>query len=107
MSRPRAPLTTHHSPVTTHQMKILFSEGSSTSARQSLYALGPLDHTIDICDSQQLGMCRFSRYVRSWRRGPSFGRKPAEYLRFVLECLDEEHYDVLFPAHDQVYLFSR
>ncbi len=87
--------------------KVLFSEGASTSARQSLYALGPLGHTIDVCDPQQLGLCRFSTFVRRWLRGPSFGHQPAEYLRFVLERLRDEPYDVLLPTHDQVFLFAR
>jgi predicted ATP-grasp superfamily ATP-dependent carboligase len=88
-------------------LKILLSEGSSTSARQTLYGLAPLKHAIDVCDPQRLALCRFSRYVRRWHRGPSFAADPAGYLRFVLDLLRVGRYDVLFPVHDQVYLFSR
>jgi predicted ATP-grasp superfamily ATP-dependent carboligase len=88
-------------------VKILFSEGSSTSARQSLYAVGRLGHVIDVCDPQRIALCRFSHQVRRWRRGPSFGRQPMEYLRFVIDALGRRRYDVLFPTHDQAYLFAR
>jgi predicted ATP-grasp superfamily ATP-dependent carboligase len=89
------------------RLKILFSEGSSTSARQSLYALGRLGHTIDICDSQRLGLGRFSRYVRRCYRAPSFSADPAGYLEFLRRRLSAERYDVLLPVHDQVFLLSR
>jgi predicted ATP-grasp superfamily ATP-dependent carboligase len=88
-------------------LKILFTEGSSTSARQSLYALGRLGHVIDVCDPQRLCLTRFSRYVRRLYRCPSFTRDPLGYLDFLRDRLDREHYDVLLPVHDQVYLLSR
>ena len=49
-------------------MKILFSEGSSTSARQSLYALGPLGHVIDVCTA-----CSPDHF--SWRARRDEGRQ--------------------------------
>jgi hypothetical protein len=89
------------------QLKILLSEGSSTSARQTLYALAPLRHVIDVCDSQQFALCRFSRYVRRWRGCPALSADPTGYLQCVLDQLKEVRYDVLFPVHDQVYLFAK
>jgi predicted ATP-grasp superfamily ATP-dependent carboligase len=88
-------------------LKILLSEGSSTSARQTLFALGRLGATIDVCDPQRLCLARFSRYVRSRLACPSFKLQPGEYLRFIVERLRQEPYDVLLPVHDQVYLLSR
>ncbi len=67
----------------------------------------PWDTRSTFCDPQRLGLCRFSSLVRRWRRGPSFGHRPAEYLRFILDCLRDEAYEVLFPVHDQVFLFAR
>ena len=86
---------------------VLFTEGASTSARQALYALGRRGHTIDICDSQSLCLGRFSRYVRTWYRCPSFTRDPLGYIRYLIDRLQRTSYDVLFPAHDQVYLLAR
>ena len=86
------------------RLKILLTEGSSTSARQALYCLGP-QHTIDILDPNPLCQCRFSRLVRRWRRCPSFSKAPEAYLQTVLDLVESEHYDVLFPTHEQVFLY--
>ena len=88
------------------KLKILLTEGSSTSARQTLFALGG-KHTIDLIDPSPFCQCRFSRFVRRVHRCPPFARDPAAYLSFLIERLQAEHYDVLFPTHEQVYLVSR
>ena len=88
------------------RLKILFPEGSSTSARQALYALGP-HHDIDILDPSALCQCRFSSYVRRWYRCPSFTSDPSGYLTFLIERLEADQYDVLLPSHEQIYLLSR
>lgn len=88
-------------------MRILFSEGSSTSARQSLSALGPLGHEIEICDPDPLCLGRFSRYTQRFHRCPSFTRQPGEYLDFVVQRLRERRFDVLLAVHDQVFLLAR
>jgi predicted ATP-grasp superfamily ATP-dependent carboligase len=90
------------------RLRILLTEGSSLSARQTLYALGPAGHLIDICDSRPaLCLGRFSRYVRACHACPPFSTDPAGYLAFLEERLRKTRYDVLFPTHDQVYLLSR
>jgi predicted ATP-grasp superfamily ATP-dependent carboligase len=88
------------------RLTILMTEGSSLSARQALYALGP-QHTIDILDPSALCQCRFSRFVRKWYRCPSFATDPCGYLAFLGERLKSDRYDVLFPPHEEVYLLSR
>jgi predicted ATP-grasp superfamily ATP-dependent carboligase len=89
-------------------MRILLTEGSSLSARHTLSALGPLGHTIDVCDPRP-AMCvaRFSRYTRQLFSCPSFALDPAGYLEFVFSRLRADRYDVLFPSHDQAFLLSR
>jgi hypothetical protein len=42
-------------------LKILFSEGSSLTAREFLSVLGPRGHWIEVVDSNPLCICRFSR----------------------------------------------
>jgi len=86
---------------------ILFSEGSSLTARQTLSALGPLGYTIDIVDPNPMCIGRFSRFVRHTYRCPPMGRDPEGYLAFVTERLEKGSYDVLLPVHEQAYLFSR
>ena len=91
---------------TGRRLKILFTEGASLSARQSIYALGR-QHTIDILDPNPLCQCRFSTHVRHWIRSPHFARQPEEFLRFLATQLRRHNYDILFPTHEQVYLLSR
>jgi predicted ATP-grasp superfamily ATP-dependent carboligase len=99
-NRQRAPGTTPQ------RLRILFTEGASLSARQTLYPLGPY-HDIDIIDPDQLCQCRFSSYVRRYTQSPSFSQQPAEFLRFVAKLVRERGYDVILPTHEQVYLLSR
>jgi predicted ATP-grasp superfamily ATP-dependent carboligase len=89
-------------------LRILLTEGSSLSARQTLYALGRAGHIMDVCDPRPLWcLGRWSRYVRACYRCPSFTADPAGYLEFLLRHLRRQRYDVLFPTHDQVYLLAR
>lgn len=86
--------------------KILLTEGSSTSARQTLYALGGR-YTIDVLDPNPLCQCRFSKFVRHWYRCPPISVDPEQYLRVLGTRLRAESYDVLFPTHEQAYLLAR
>lgn len=87
-------------------LKILLTEGTSLSARQTLYALGGR-HTLDVIDPNRLCQCRFSRLVRSWRQSPHFAKHPAEFLHFLADEIAREKYDVVLPTHEQVFLLSR
>src|SRR5262245_38137186 len=88
------------------RLKVLLCEGSSLSARHTLYSLGKR-HTIDVIDSSRLCQARFSRLVRSCRLCPSFAKDPEGFLRQLARRLTSERYDVLLPTHDQVFLLSR
>jgi predicted ATP-grasp superfamily ATP-dependent carboligase len=88
------------------RLRVLFTEGASLSARQTLYPLGPL-YDIDVMDPDPLCQCRFSSYVGRYFRSPSFSREPAEFLRFLAGLVRQRKYDVLLPTHDQVYILSR
>ncbi len=88
------------------RMKILLSEGSSNSARQTLYGLGQ-NYQIDLVDPSPWCQCRFSRFVRRWYRCPSVAKDPLGYMKYVADLLRRQKYDVLFPTHEQVYLFAK
>jgi predicted ATP-grasp superfamily ATP-dependent carboligase len=88
-------------------LRILLSEGSSLSAREAVTALGLAGHAVDVCDPDPLCLGRFSRFVHRWQACPPFGRDVHGYLRFLFGLLETGHYDVLFPAHEQAFLFSR
>jgi hypothetical protein len=99
-----APEMTRREPRT---VAILFSEGSSLSARQALSALGPLGYRIDVCDPNPLCISRFSQFVRRFYRSPALGIDPAAYLQFIVGRLRKGRYDVLLPVHEQAFLFAR
>lgn len=90
----------------TVRMRILFTEGASLSARQTLYPLGAR-YEIDVADPDPLCQCRFSSFVRRFIRSPSFSKQPAEFLRFLVRLVRERRYDVVLPTHEQTYLLSR
>jgi predicted ATP-grasp superfamily ATP-dependent carboligase len=98
------PQTTRGRPRT---ISILFSEGSSLSARQALSGLGPLGYRIDVCDPNPFCLSRFSRFVRQFHRSPALGTDPAAYLHFIVGRLKKSRYDVLLPVHEQAFLFAR
>jgi hypothetical protein len=90
------------------RLRILLTEGSSLSARQTLYALGRLGHVLEVCDpNPPFCLARFSRFVRACHRCPSFAADPAAYLDFLLRQIQRQRYDVLLPTHDQVFLIAR
>lgn len=88
-------------------LKILFSEGSSLSAREALSSLGELGYELHICDPNPLCICRFSRYAAKFFKCPPIGKEPAAYLDFIQQRLAQERYDVLLPVHEQAFLFSK
>src|SRR5262249_7951892 len=80
--------------------------GSSLSSRQTITALGPLGYQIDVCDSNQFCIGRFSRFVRRFYRCPAWTENPEKYLEFILNRLELGRYDVLLPVHEQAFLFA-
>lgn len=87
--------------------RVLVSEGSSLSARQAVTALGMAGHQVGVCDPDPLCLGRFSRFVTHYYRCPAIGKDPWAYLDVVLGLLSHGGWDVLFPTHEQAFLFSR
>jgi len=88
------------------KIRILLSEGSSTNVREMITALGLQGYTMDICDPNPMCLGRFSRYIRKVYRCPTSGSDPVGYLKFIINLLKQQTYDVLFPANEQAYLFA-
>ena len=85
----------------------MLSEGSSLSARQTITALSRRGYSLDVCDPNPLCISRFSRLVRHYYHCPAVGTDPVGYLKFVLNHLTRERYDVLMPVHEQAFLFAK
>ncbi|WP_234826981.1 hypothetical protein [Rhodopseudomonas palustris] len=89
------------------RLRVLLSEGGSTSARQAISVLGRAGHHVEICDPSPLCLGRFSRFVRAVHRCPPLRRDPAGYLGFVTDLLATHRFDVLLPIHEQGLVFAR
>jgi predicted ATP-grasp superfamily ATP-dependent carboligase len=88
-------------------LRVLLSEGNSTSAREAITILGLAGHTVEVCDPSPVCLGRFSRFVGKFHRCPGLRDDPAGYLAFVEKLLAERSFDVLLPIHEQGFLFSR
>jgi predicted ATP-grasp superfamily ATP-dependent carboligase len=82
-------------------MRILLSEGSSTSAREAITMLGSQGHHVEVCDPDAHCIGRFSRFVRRFHRCPGLAADPAGYVAFVPELVSNRRFDVLLPIHEQ------
>jgi predicted ATP-grasp superfamily ATP-dependent carboligase len=94
-------------PHAANPLRVLISEGNSTSAREAVTVLGLSGHVIEVCDPSSLCLTRFSRFVRKFHGCPSLRDDPGGYLRFVEKLLVTRPFDVLLPIHEQGFLFAR
>jgi predicted ATP-grasp superfamily ATP-dependent carboligase len=88
-------------------LRVLLTEGSSTSAREAVTTLGLGGFSVEVCDTSALCFSRFSRFVGATHRCPSVSTNPAAYLDFILKLLATGRYDVLLPIHEQGFVFAR
>jgi hypothetical protein len=89
------------------KLRILLSEGSSTSAREALTILHGKGYEVEICDPGWHCLTRFSRLAARFHLCPPLRDDPAGYLAFIEDLLKRRHFDVLLPVHEQGLLFSR
>ena len=80
-------------------LRVLVSEGNSTSAREAITILGLSGHLVEVCDPSPFCLARFSRFVRKFHRCPGLRDDPAGFLAFVEKLLATRHFDVLLPIH--------
>jgi predicted ATP-grasp superfamily ATP-dependent carboligase len=83
------------------------SEGSSLSARESLTGLGRAGFHVEVVDGNPLCLARFSKFCRRLHAAPRFGADPRGYLERVVALVASRRFDVLYPAHEQAFLFAR
>ena len=89
------------------RLKVLLSEGSSLSARQTITALGMAGYDVGVCDPDPMCIGRFSRFVSRFFRCPNFNDHPLEYVNFIDGIYRTHNYQVMIPVHEQAYLFAR
>jgi predicted ATP-grasp superfamily ATP-dependent carboligase len=88
-------------------LRVLVSEGNSTSSREAITILGLSGHIVEVCDPSPYCLARFSQFVRKFHRCPGMRDDPAGFLGFVEQLLATGHFDVLLPIHEQGFLFAR
>jgi predicted ATP-grasp superfamily ATP-dependent carboligase len=88
-------------------LRVLVSEGNSTSAREAITILGLSGHLVEVCDPSRYCLTRFSRFVRKFHHCPGLRDDPAGFLSFVEKLVAAQHFDVLLPTHEQGFLFAR
>jgi len=88
-------------------LRVLVSEGNSTSAREAITIMGLEGHRIEVCDPAPFCLSRFSRFVAKFHRCPAMRDDPAGFLGFIEGLLASGHFDVLLPIHEQGFLFAR
>ena len=88
-------------------LRVLVSEGNSTSAREAVTILGWSGHLVEVCDPSPFCLARFSRFVRKFHRCPGLRDDPAGFLAFVEGLLAAQPFDVLLPIHEQGFLLAR
>jgi predicted ATP-grasp superfamily ATP-dependent carboligase len=88
-------------------LRVLLSEGSSTSAREAITILGLHGHLVEVCDPSPVCLAGFSRFVGKLHRCPGLRDDPVGYLAFVEHLLALRKFDVLLPIHEQGFLFAR
>jgi hypothetical protein len=91
---------------TTISARVLFSEGSSLTAREFVSVLRPAGHHIEVLDPNPACICRFSRWVKRVHRCPAPGTDPLGYLDAINALLARRAFDVLLPTHEQAWLFA-
>ena len=87
-------------------MRVLLSEGSSLTARETVTVLGPAGHRLEVMASERMPVARFSRYVSAVHRCPPAGADAAGYLEAVAAVIRTRRIDVLLPTHEQAWLFA-
>jgi len=83
--------------------RILISEGSSLSSRQTITALGMAGYRVDLCTADILCISRFSKYVDRLYLSPAASHNPRAYMDFVQNLLRTRHYDVLLPTTSRLF----
>lgn len=88
-------------------LRVLVTEGSSTSSREAITILGLSGHHVEVCDPSPWCLARYSRFVRKFHRCPGLRSDPVGFFAFVEQVLSRERFDVLLPTHEQGFLFAR
>ena len=86
--------------------RVLLSEGSSLTARETMTILGSRGIGVDVASASHWPLASFSTWCRGVRRVPSAGRDPVGYLRAIDALLASGRYRALLATHEQAWLLA-
>ena len=87
-------------------MRVLLSDGSGLTARQTATLLSRAGHRVEALSPDPLCLCRFTRHVRRVHRVPAYGTDPLGWLDAALAVAGQRHAQMLFPTQEQVAVIS-
>jgi hypothetical protein len=87
-------------------MRVLLSDGSGLTARQTVAQLAEAGHLVDVLSPDPLCLARFTRRVHRVRRVPAYGADPLRWLDAALTACQAARMDVLLPTQEQVAVLS-
>jgi len=87
-------------------MKVLLSDGSGLTARQTATRLALAGHVVEVLSPDPLCLCRFTRHVCRVRAVPSYGVDPLIWLDAALAAYAEGGFDLLVPTQEQVAVLA-
>lgn len=88
------------------QKKVLLSEGSSLTSRETLTSLCNSGYTVDILTSQKRPMTLFSKWKNKLIFTYNVNENPQGYLTHVSKLIKSGAYEALIPTHETAWLFS-
>lgn len=87
-------------------MKVLLSDGSGLTARQTAHRLSAAGHVVDVVSPDPICLCRFTRHVRRVHRVPPYGTSPLAWLEAALAVYAAGRYDLLLPTQEQAAVLA-
>jgi biotin carboxylase len=84
----------------------LLTEGTSISARHTLFALGNRYH-IEVADAGFWRIGHASSLVQKWHNVPPFQTEPHAFIERILEIVQRREIDVLLPVHDETQVICQ
>jgi hypothetical protein len=87
-------------------MRVLLSDGSGLTARQTAAQLADAGHTVGVLSPDPVCLARFTRRVRHVWHVPPYGPDPLRWLDAMLAVYQSAGTDVLVPTQEQVAVLS-
>ncbi len=88
-------------------MKLLLSDGSGLTARQTATILAGKGHEVHVVAPDPICLARWTRHVRRVHRVPAFGLDPLGWFDATAAIARDGGFDVVVPTQEQVTILSR